>query len=632
MQTNRLFSGFRKWLSDLPIEDPVDRSSAGLLQAVLLGLIAILGIASILNLFLLPAPVPWRAVLFQAFISILIIIIPLAALRRGFLQASVWIITSILFLVETYAIWLAGLQEIASTLSFFTLALILAGLLIGRHALTLLFLLTALSISMGILREQDAAARVDSLAVGLNFLLLNGLISLFIGRFSRALRTALGAALQREEELKQEVLSRERTQAALQQSAARLEILHEIDRALITARPMQDIAQDALMRIRQLIPCQRASVSLLDLEKKEASFLAASFHELVRFPTTPISFEEFGQRTIDTLQQNRPWMRDNILDDPQATALDRRLALENNIHAWLSLPLLYQGQLIGALNLGRGPGESFSAEDADIAFDVANQLAIALQQTNLYNALQVELAERKKLISQLEKNNAELERFTYTVSHDLRNPLVTIQGFVGMLRQDMQDGRQDRVHTDLERIENAANKMHRLLIDLLQLSRIGRIHNAPEEIDLNQVVSEAIESLDARLRSRNVTVHAPLHLPTLYADRLRLREVFENLIDNAVKYSGDQPDPIIEIGVREIDNESVFFVRDNGLGIEPQFHNRIFGLFDQLNPRSEGNGIGLAIIKRIIETNGGKIWVESDGLGKGSTFCFTIPNGSREHL
>jgi signal transduction histidine kinase len=306
--------------------------------------------------------------------------------------------------------------------------------------------------------------------------------------------------------------------------------------------------------------------------------------------------------------------------------LDIRLANEAGIRTWLSLPLLYQGQLIGALNLGRGLGQPFTQEDVEIVHDVANQLAIALQQSNLYNALQTELAERKKLISQLEANNAELERFTYTVSHDLRSPLVTIKGFLGMLIKDLREGRQDKIEDDFQRIANAADKMHILLSDLLELSRIGRILNPPEEVDLAQVIREAIETLDAHLRSKKVVVNSPLDMPIVYGDRVRLREVFENLIDNAAKYAGDQPNPMIEIGTKEEGNELVIFVRDNGIGIEPQYQNKVFGLFDKLNPNSEGTGIGLALIKRIIETHGGRIWVESEGLGKGSMFCFTIPD------
>ena len=110
--------------------------------------------------------------------------------------------------------------------------------------------------------------------------------------------------------------------------------------------------------------------------------------------------------------------------------------------------------------------------------------------------------------------------------------------------------------------------------------------------------------------------------------RVRLREVYENLIENAAKHLGDQPAPRIEIGYRN-GNGSTFFVRDNGIGIEEKYHTRIFGLFEKLDPKSEGTGVVLALVKRIIETHGGKIWVESDGLGKGSTFCFTIPDGRK---
>jgi len=143
---------------------------------------------------------------------------------------------------------------------------------------------------------------------------------------------------------------------------------------------------------------------------------------------------------------------------------------------------------------------------------------------------------------------------------------------------------------------------------------------------LGEVVREAVETLDARLRSRNVTVNSPLDLPTVLGDRIRLREVFENLIDNAVKYAGDQSNPCIEIGTRSDDRGNVIYVKDNGIGIEPQYQGRIFGLFEQLNPTGDGTGIGLALVKRIVETHGGKIWVESEGIGKGSVFCFTIPD------
>lgn len=237
--------------------------------------------------------------------------------------------------------------------------------------------------------------------------------------------------------------------------------------------------------------------------------------------------------------------------------------------------------------------------------------------------------ERERYVDELNRRNTELVQFTYTVSHDLRNPLVTIKGFLGMLEKDLKDNRQDKVQHDFRRIANAADKMDELLADLLELSRIGRIINPTEKIDLVQLAKDAVEMLDARIKASNVTIKVSADLPDIYGDRLRLREVLENLIDNAAKYTGQQLRPLIEIGIRKSENEKVIFVKDNGLGVEPQYQSKIFDLFEKLNPNSEGTGIGLALVKRIIEVHGGKIWVESEGLGKGSTFCFTIPDGRK---
>ncbi len=114
-------------------------------------------------------------------------------------------------------------------------------------------------------------------------------------------------------------------------------------------------------------------------------------------------------------------------------------------------------------------------------------------------------------------------------------------------------------------------------------------------------------------------------MPVVFGDRLRLLEVLQNLIDNAVKYSGDQAKPRVEIGSRPDGNETVYYVRDNGIGIDARYHEKVFGLFDQLNPKVEGSGVGLSLVKRIVEVHGGRIWVESEGAGHGTTFCFTIP-------
>ncbi len=233
--------------------------------------------------------------------------------------------------------------------------------------------------------------------------------------------------------------------------------------------------------------------------------------------------------------------------------------------------------------------------------------------------------ERENLIDALEAKNAELERFTYTVSHDLKSPLVTIRGFLGFLEEDVAMGDLPRMKTDIARITEATDKMQWLLNDLLELSRIGRLMHPPEEIPLEKVVRDALETVSGHLFAKNIKIKIDADGQLIFGDCQRLREVFENLLENAVKYLGAQPEPEIIIGVRSAGDERVYYVQDNGIGLAPQYREKIFGLFEKLDPVVEGTGVGLAIVKRVIEVHGGRIWVESKGIGHGSTFCFTLP-------
>ena len=236
-------------------------------------------------------------------------------------------------------------------------------------------------------------------------------------------------------------------------------------------------------------------------------------------------------------------------------------------------------------------------------------------------------AEREKLIAELESRNAELERFTYTVSHDLKSPLVTIMGFLGLVQKDALAGDIDQLQLDMQRIAAAAERMQYLLQDLLELSRVGRKMNPPEAVPLADVVQEALMLTGGRADEHVVQIGIVSELPVVYGDRVRLVEVLQNLIDNACKFMGDQPEPRVTIGRRGTDRDGkpIVFVQDNGIGIESDYHEKVFGLFDKLDSQSEGTGIGLALVKRIVEVHGGRIWVESAGAKTGSTFYFTLP-------
>lgn len=295
------------------------------------------------------------------------------------------------------------------------------------------------------------------------------------------------------------------------------------------------------------------------------------------------------------------------------------------LHGWLSIPLKVRGKLIGLIALDSHKPGQFSERDAHLALMYASQVSIALENARLFSDVQNQLNERQKLISELENKNNELERFTYTVSHDLKSPLVTISGFLGYLEQDAANGRMDRLKVDLLRIQEAVHKMQILLSDLLELSRIGRMVNTPQVIPFEELINEAREIVYGQLEAKSVMIQTHPNLPAVYGDRPRLIEILQNLIENAAKYMGAQPNPRIEIGQQgEEQGQLTFFVRDNGIGIDPEHHERIFGLFEKLDSKSEGTGVGLALVKRIVEVHGGRIWVESTP-GQGSTFYFTLP-------
>lgn len=235
-------------------------------------------------------------------------------------------------------------------------------------------------------------------------------------------------------------------------------------------------------------------------------------------------------------------------------------------------------------------------------------------------------SEKEMLIMQLEKQKKELEQFSLSITHDLKSPLITISGFVGMLRKDLKRGNQPLIEKDLFHIVNATNRMQSLLDDLVKISQIGKLEYNFMPTSMEDIANDAIHLVSGRIKENNVNVRILPGLPILRIDRRRITEVFQNLIDNAIKYMGKQPNPLVEIGAKKKCGETIIYVKDNGMGIDYRHQERIFSLFDKLDHKSEGTGLGLAVAKRIIEKHNGLIWAESEGKGKGSNFCFIIPD------
>jgi PAS domain S-box-containing protein len=244
-----------------------------------------------------------------------------------------------------------------------------------------------------------------------------------------------------------------------------------------------------------------------------------------------------------------------------------------------------------------------------------------------------DISERKKaervrdsLIRELEAKNVELERFGYTVTHDLKAPLVTIRGFADYVERDLREGRTDRLAADARRIAEAVGKLQQLLDELFEVSRAGRPLGPPVAVPAGEIVQEALRLVSgdrAEVRSR-VRVSGPL--PVLFGDRARLVQVFRNLLDNAIKFAAGAAEPLVTVEARPpVEGKAVLAVRDNGIGIEARHRDRVFDLFEKLDPRAAGSGVGLAVVRRVVESHGGRVWLESEGRGAGTTACVTLP-------
>ena len=233
--------------------------------------------------------------------------------------------------------------------------------------------------------------------------------------------------------------------------------------------------------------------------------------------------------------------------------------------------------------------------------------------------------ELKKHMKELERANRDLEDFTSTVSHDLKVPLRSLQAFSMLLMEDYADMLNDTGRGYLKRVKEATERMEALIEDLLRLSRVGRKFTEVETVDLGRLVEEIKSDLSARMRERGGEVVVAGKLPTLSTQRVWMKELFMNLIDNGLKFNKSEK-PRVEVSSEEREGDYLFTVKDNGIGIEEQYHAHIFKLFERVPApyEYEGTGAGLAICKKIVEELGGSIWVESKS-GEGSAFSFTIP-------
>ena len=238
----------------------------------------------------------------------------------------------------------------------------------------------------------------------------------------------------------------------------------------------------------------------------------------------------------------------------------------------------------------------------------------------------VDITKQKRAEEELRKKNEELKNFVDVVSHDLKNPIISIQGFSSRLLKKYQEKLGEKGRMYLEQIKASARRMEVLVSDLLALSRIGQVVSRFKDVSSLKIVTNVTSGLQGRLEEKGVELVVADDLPTIYCDEKRIYHVFDNLLVNAIKFSGGTKNPKIKIGYQDRGGFHQFYVRDNGIGIDPKYHRKIFEMSLRLKEieDEEGTGLGLVIIDRIVNNHGGKVWVESEK-GMGASFYFTLP-------
>jgi len=411
-------------------------------------------------------------------------------------------------------------------------------------------------------------------------------------------------------------------QAAVAAHQERLRILHEIDRAIVAEEPTEAIAAAVLPPLRTLLGVARVVVNMFDLAAGQVEWLAAAGRRRTHVgPGVRYSMRLMGD--VEALKRGEPQVIDTraLPAGPEMDAL-----LASGVETYMAVPMIAGGELIGALSFGGERGATFPAEQVRVAREVATQLAIAIVQARLLAQVRRHAGELEERVQartrELELANEDLQSFAYSVSHDLRAPLRHIDGFSRMLEEDQAARLDDDGRRLLATVRKGAERMGRLIDDLLAFSRYGRAAISPTGIDMTALARGVAEEL-ARGTPCTVVVDT---LPPARADAALVRQVWVNLIGNAIKYSGKRADPRVEISGGVEGELAVYRVKDNGTGFDPRYAEKLFKVFQRLHAENEfpGTGVGLAIVHRIVARHGGRAWAEGSP-GEGATFCFSLP-------
>ena len=395
---------------------------------------------------------------------------------------------------------------------------------------------------------------------------------------------------------------------------ARLKSLFEINLATTSTLDLSEMLAILMEKIDRSLPYEKAlQIWLINPQSKVLERAACRNLDEAEWKSRPTT--EIPRLILEAMETRSPVTVVNMQTDPCTQNPDfyRR-------HGWVShlaVPLIDKGEVVGNLALLTKIERQFSDVEIEFLWTLGAEAAMAIQNSMLYERIRRQAAD-------LERSNTELLQFAYVASHDLQEPLRMITGYTNLLSKRYRGKLDANADEFIGFAVDGANRMRVLINDLLTYSRVGSQGRKPAPTDCELVLSQTLAGLELALQESGAKVtHDPL--PTVNGDDVQLGQLFQNLLGNALKYRNGQG-PVVHIGCERRESIWLLWIRDNGIGIDPRFAEKIFIIFQRLHTREQypGTGIGLAVCKRIVERHGGKIWVESE-LGKGSTFYFTLP-------
>ncbi len=407
------------------------------------------------------------------------------------------------------------------------------------------------------------------------------------------------------------------------QQAAEYAVLAEIGRIISSTLNIDEIYVQFAHQVSLLIPFDRLSIAAVDMEALTVQAVYAVGGDIPGWERGVVH-QVVPEGIVGILARDRRGLLFRTPAEEEEAGQQPARDLGGDFQTRIAVPLIARSVFVGTLNIRSLQPYAYDESHLAQAERIGAQIAGTIANAFAYEKLEAAQQALEKAVTELRRSNQELEQFAYVSSHDLQEPLRKIASFCNLLESRYAEQLDERANVYLHYIVDGAMRMQALVNDLLLYSRVTTRGMEFALTDTNDVLQEALANLDVAVAESNACVTHDL-LPTAYGDTKQLARLFQNLIGNAIKYRGEDP-PEVHVSVLKKGDEWVFSVRDNGIGIAPEYAERIFVIFQRLHTREEygGTGIGLSVCKKIVERHGGRIWVESEE-GCGATFYFSLP-------